>query len=253
MKQTDPYTYRARIQPALIVVLPLGLWFLAWTLDTSAISGALLGIVGTGGGTALLAQLGRDRGRRKQADLWRRWGGPPTTQLLRFRDSENRARLRQWRSGVETLVGHSLPSENQEANDATAADEEYEAAVHAVREATRDRTKFALVFAENVNYGFRRNLWGWKTIGLPIAVVAALGCWALFLMSVGLPPEESWMDSVVRHPDEATIVRLVASTLNSFVTAVWLVMITPAWVKVAAEAYAERLLDAVTLPNTDAQ
>lgn len=253
MAPFDQYTYRARVQPAFVVVLPIGLWAFAWVLDVSVTTGVLVGAGGTGGGVALLAQMGRDRGRGKQADLWKSWGGPPTTQLLRFRGSANRSRLRRWRAGVERVVGYPLPTEEEEVGDPQAADDEYEAAVHALRVATRDRRKFPLVFAENVNYGFRRNLWGWKAVGLPAAIVGALGGWGLFLMSAGIPAGEAWVASVLRSPDEATTVRLVVSILSTLLTAVWVFAISPDWVKVAAEAYAERLLDTFLLPDVQGQ
>lgn len=253
MAPLDRYTYRARVQPALVVVLPIGLWAFAWVLDVSVITGVLVSAGGTGGGAALLAQMGRDRGRGKQADLWKSWGGPPTTQLLRFQGAANRSRLRQWRAGVERVVGYPLPTEEEELDDREAADDEYEAAIRALRVATLDRRNFPLVFAENVNYGFRRNLWGWKAVGLPAAVVGALGAWGLFLMSAGIPPGEAWVDSVLKSPDEATAIRLVASILNTLLTAGWVFAITPGWVKVAAEAYAERLLDTFLLPDVQGQ
>ena len=53
-----------------------------------------------------------------------------------------------------------------------------------LREATRDTSRFPLVFAENANYGFRRNLWGLRPIGTGVAVVLLLFSWALLLLTV---------------------------------------------------------------------
>ena len=53
-----------------------------------------------------------------------------------------------------------------------------------LREATRDTSRFPLVFAENANYGFRRNLWGLRPIGTGVAVVLLLFSWTLLLLTV---------------------------------------------------------------------
>ena len=198
----------------------------------------------------LLSQIGRDRGKRKESALWDRWGGPPTTRLLRFRGSPNRIILSRWRAGIERLMGRALPSEEEELQDPAGADQQYEAAVNLLREATRDSSKFPLVLAENVNYGFRRNLWGLKPYGLLLAVLATAASWGLFL-SVALPPAESWLDVVVRNPDMLITTRLVGSVFSTAVIAVWLSIITPEWVRTTAEAYAQRLLGAIDALRSD--
>ena len=214
-------------------------------------TGGLLGIISTGGGTALLAQIGRDRGSKKQSALWAGWGGSPTTRLLRFQDSRNRVILTRWRAKLERLWGQALPTEEEEARDPAGADQQYEAAISFLREATRDTSKFPLVFAENVNYGIRRNLWGLKPYGVVVAALASVAAWSLFLLSAGLPTAEPWLDTVVTNPEGATITRLVGSLFNTTAVAVWLFVITPAWVRTAAEAYAQRLLGAVPIEVVD--
>ena len=247
----DQYTLKARIQPAFWTVLPLGILLSMWLPGDSLPAGGLLGIISTGGGMTLLAQIGRDQGRKKQPALWASWGGSPTTRLLRFRDSPNKFILSRRRAKIENLFGHRLPNEEEEAEDPAGADQQYEAAVSFLLEATRNTSKFPLVFAENINYGFRRNLWGLKPYGLIFAVLAATASWSLFLSSVGFPPAESWLDNVVRNPDGVTITRLVGSIFNTAVIAVWFLVITPEWVRTTAEAYAQRLLGTVDVLGTN--
>ena len=246
----DQYTLRSRVLPSLWVMLPLGVLLFMWMPSDSLPAGSLIGIIGTGGGVALLAQVGRDEGKKKEPALWESWGGPPTTRLLRFRESPNRVVLDQWRAKLEKLMGGLLPSEEEEAEDPAGADQQYEAAVGFLREATRDASKFPLVFAENVNYGFRRNLWGLKPYALVVALLSTIGSWGVFLSSVGLPPTESWLDNVLRDPDGITITRIVGLILHMAVIVVWLRVITPQWVRTAAEAYAQRLLGAVYALHT---
>ena len=88
------------------------------------------------------------------------------------------------RRQVEEWIGYPLPTQQEEEACPAWADTKYEEAVTALREATRDTSRFPLVFAENANYGFRRNLWGLRPIGTTIAVLLVLTCWTLLL----LPP-----------------------------------------------------------------
>lgn len=51
---------------------------------------------------------------------------------------------------------------------------------HFLREQTRDPKMFPIVYEENVNYGFRRNLLGLKPTGAAIAVVGSLAAIAAY-------------------------------------------------------------------------
>src|SRR5690348_9817710 len=79
----DTYTRRARFEPALVVILPLGLAAIAWFPDGIPGWKILSALIITFGGAALMSQLARDLGKRKEPALWKSWGGPPTSQLLR--------------------------------------------------------------------------------------------------------------------------------------------------------------------------
>ena len=245
MQIFDPYTFRARIQPALVVVLPLGFVMFALLPGHPFFVTAFFGLLGAAGGTAVVAQVGRELGRKKEPNLWKSWGGPPTTRLLRFRDSPDQIVLHQWRAKIERLMGYSLPSRQEEAEDLAAADQKYEVAVSFLRESTRDTSKFPLVFAENINYGFRRNLWGMKPYGLGVALLATVCCWGVFLSSVGLHEADSLLVNMFRNPDGVVVTRLIGSILNTAITAAWLLVISPQWVRTAAEAYAQSLLRSV--------
>ncbi len=68
------------------------------------------------------------------------------------------------------MPGVTLPSPEAEATDPEAADSLYDSAVQWLIPQTRSGGRFPLVFQENVNYGFRRNLWGLRPIGLAVAI-----------------------------------------------------------------------------------
>lgn len=244
MHFTDPYTFRAHFQPALTAVLPLGFLMLALLPGHPFFVVAFFGLLSTAGGAAAVSQMGRDRGRRKEPALWEGWGGPPTTRLLRHRSPPNIRISDSLRQQLERLIGYSLPSEQQELETAGDADSRYEEAVGFLREATRDTAKFPLVFAENANYGYRRNLWGLKPYGLSIAFLAALGSWALVFHSLGFSCPDSWLGTVIKL-DKVVTLRLVVAFTNTALVFFWLFWAKPSWIKVVADAYARRLLESV--------
>ena len=193
-----------------------------------------------------MAQLGRDRGRQKQPVLWSQWGGAPTTERLRFRGNANRELLLRRRSKLEQLLGHDLPTEREEVEDPSKADSQYESAVAYLLEATRDAQRFRLVLEENINYGFRRNLWGLKPYGLAIAGVAVGGTWALLglHLATGLA-ETTIYQRLFVSPDAILALRVLGALVNTAILGLWLAVVNPGWVKTTAEAYAERLLGAL--------
>ena len=242
----DAYTFRARVQPAFIVVLPLATLLFALLPGLPLFVSAFVGVLGATGGTAVLAQVGRDLGRRKERGLWESWNGPPTTRLLRLRRVPGDITLApESRREVEQWVDNSLPNQQQEELCPEWADAQYAEAVRSLRDATRDQAKFPLVFAENVNYGFRRNLWGMKPIGASIVLVLSLFSWALLVLTVwGRPWPDPWWD-VFANPDSDALIRIVVSVVNTGFAAFWLFWVKPSWVKVVADAYALRLLESV--------
>ena len=158
----------------------------------------MLGMLGGGGflGVAmsmLLAQLGRDLGKKKEAELFAAWGGTPTTLLLRRRPSalpeglrlnpEARERVRQ--QLPDLLPDLPLPTIEQETSNPDAADERFGAIVAELRGRTYDTKKFGLLFAENCGYGFRRNLWAMRPVGLLLAVGSTLAAAALLAVAPG--------------------------------------------------------------------
>jgi hypothetical protein len=205
--------------------------------------------VGTGVSLALgtlLSQLGRDLGKAKQVRLFESWGGIPTTQLLAHRSSTlnpqtlNRCHetLRQLRSELR------IPrSKEEELADVVSSDTVYTSCTDALRELSRDKAKYPLVFEENVNFGFRRNLWAMKPAGVAIAVGSALGCFG-----------KTCMRLVSTGTVEPLSALLTVACISLAV--MWCLRITPSWVRTAAFAYAERLLgicETFPVANSDAK
>jgi len=226
----DNYTRRARLYPLLIVAIPIGTTTLAFFPDGFSSWKTLWSLVTWCGGVALLAQLGRDWGKRKEPQLFRTWGGAPTTRRLRFRDAPNPALLAHRHHQLSSMFRDlALPSEMEEADDAARADQVYEACVQLLRDKTRDRKCFPLVFEENCNYGFRRNLWGMKPIGVTTAVLGII-----VTLAVGYLYENIASPGVI-----------AVAAINFLLLIIWLFCVTANWVRVPADAYAERLLDSI--------
>lgn len=225
----DTYTRRARLQPALLVALPLGLAVLAWFPDGMIGWATAWGLIVWSGGTALIAQIGRDWGKSKEVQLYNSWGGKPTTRMLRHRDAPNKITLERRHNKLQALLPElKIPSPEEEQADPARADEIYDAGTTFLRENTRDQKKFNLVFEENCNYGFRRNLWGMKLLGITTAIIGiAAVIIHIFVNGTSTPP-----------------LAMISGSINLLLLLGWWLWITPDWVKTAGEAYAERLLEA---------
>lgn len=227
----DRYAYYARLLPALIVSLPFlillfialpAIWKLIGVLSAMGVSVALV---------FFLAQCGRDAGKRKEPGLFCTIGGKPTTRLLRQTDvTLPPATKRRYHDFLgANAPGFVPPTLQQETTDPHAADEMYDSAVDWLRAKTRDTKLHELLFAENISYGFRRNLWGMKPLGI---ITCSLGILAVIGLFVGLPALE------IAPPIVAATIMMMCIQL-----CFWLFVIRPSWVAIPAEAYAKTLLE----------
>jgi hypothetical protein len=173
----------------------------------------------------------RAAGRSKEKALWASWGGAPTTQMLRFRDSANRVTVQRRHNQLARLFPDlDLPDEATELADPALADQHYETATRALIERTRDKAKFDRVFDELCQYGFRRNLWGCRLLGLWLAGAG------LFLTSV-------LALLVVARVTNISALGLSASGLVDIgLLLALLIIVRPEWVRDSADAYAHALL-----------
>ena len=234
----DPYERKARLNPGLFCAVPLAASIVLLIPEFGVIWGSIGAVVVYWGGSLWLIQAVRDRGKALEARLYRSWGGKPSVAMLRQRDDRlditTKARYRQFLCGA--VPGLVLASPEDELNDPEQAEAKLESANQWLLAQTTDHVRFALLFAENVNYGYRRNLLGMKPIALGLDAIAlalligmGVACWAGYVASTIPSFKPEWWASL-------TIV--VAHAL------VFLGYIGADWVRVSAERYAGQLLRA---------
>jgi hypothetical protein len=231
MPDLDTYDRGARLAPAYLVFSPAVVFVVVLSLGTPDWWSKLGGVLVALGAPMLVVQWGRSGGRRKQVQLWQKWGGPPTTRLLRFADGGNSVVVAQRHEAVERATGASLPTREQEAADPADADAHYDAAVTTLRALTENEP---LVLKENVAYGFRRNLWARRSYGIAVAL-------AVLAISLGLLVA----DAAGADLGSAAAAG-VAAAIAAVALVVWLAIVNEDWVGEAAEAYAERLMQTAT-------
>jgi hypothetical protein len=222
----DAYQVRARVYPALLTMLPLTVGAYA-VLDLTPITG-IAPVLVSAGVVYLLASVTRGLGLRAQARLIAAWGGLPTTLMLRHAEPAGGALRRRRHERLARLCGEPLPSSDEEADSPDEADERYAMATGVLIARVRQASKhFPRVQEELTHYGFRRNLYGLRPIGILMSLTAA--GWMLGLL---------WLD----QPSLPVVTALVVS---SGAVALWAAVVTPAWVRQAGHRYAERLFEAL--------
>ena len=226
------YSYRARFQPVLLVLLPLALGVFVWTWPNTKWESGLWTIFITSGVAYFSAIFARNLGKKTERKLWESWGGAPTTQLLRYSGSLNPILRQRWHNKLSQILERTFPTKQNEDDNPKEADKLYESAVTLLRIKTRDIKKFNLIYSENASYGFCRNLVAMRTIGictalLGVALTASAGIWF-------------YMHNKAVSPYMAVCLGVNISSLF-----LWVLVIKPSWVKTSAFAYARRLLEAI--------
>ena len=225
----DRYTFQTRLLPVFITLLPVSAFVIAIFPNELTLLGAVAGVATSMGLPALLSHIGRDNGQKKEPQLFAMWGGVPSNLMLSYQNSTfDKNSLERYRAKIADLMNITLPSHHDEAKNYTDAMESYQSCTNFLRERTRNTKTFALLFSENINYGFRRNLWGLKPVGVTIAAVFAVAS------SVVL-----YVDVITESP---YIVSSIATVFCFLLIGAWVLIIKPEWVKVPAQAYAERLI-----------
>ncbi len=240
----DPYDRKARAFPALLVVLPL-LVPLIWIFGPkNPYITALSTLIGSCGVLYWLASIARNLGKALEEKLVAKWGGMPSTLMLRhadgFLDSHSTDR---YHAGIKAKLGITLPTKAEELQDPAAADDKYVGATRLLRERTRGKG-FDLLLKENIAYGFHRNMLAMKPIGICACVVGiAIG---LVLLRVIVLKPLAFDISNLGEPNAAGGITLAVGV---GILIAWLSM-TEGAVRRIANVYAERLFESLNTLTT---
>ncbi|MFP3978963.1 hypothetical protein [Marinobacter sp. KMM 10035] len=232
---TDPYNRRARLQPALLALLPVGLVALIVFPGVESKAATLLGIAAYFGGATWLTQVGRGLGKRLEPKLFQSWDGMPSVSMLRHRDTRlNKITKERYHTFLSANVPNlELPGADEESSDPSTADSIYESANDWLLRATRGKDESKLIFEENMNYGFRRNFWALR----PIALLVDM---ALIVATVWLTSFNQNIQASFAQISMATLIALAVVGVHMVIV----LSATKRWVRMAAEAYAKQLLSA---------
>jgi hypothetical protein len=147
----------------------LDAWYLRHISKHYLTSFAALGVF-----SFLLAQIGRDNGKKKEKELFKHWGGKPTNTILKHsNDHLDVHTKKRFHTKLEQIISDiKIPTAEEEQKNPQTADAIYDNCTKYLIAKTRDSSKYFLLFKENINYGFRRNLWGMKTWALLIILIS---------------------------------------------------------------------------------
>lgn len=221
----------ARVIPAYLALAPAGVLAAAlfpaeapwWARLGSA--GVMLAPI-----AFTLGQIVADLGKRREAGLWKSWGGPPLASALRHSSGRvNPVTLTRLHEGLRSS-GFKIPTEAEQVDDTENANTYFEACAEELIRRSRDRSAFPLVHQALTEYGFRRNLLGAKPFGLAVAIVVVLV--SAWLMPVS--PETG----VVGRP-ELWVSGGSAATAMAF----WIGWVRAETVRLAADRYTRAVLE----------
>ena len=227
----DRYTRRARLYPALLTLFPVFVTILVlFPAVYKSVGSAIVSLAIGCGVLMFLTSNVRYLGRKKEQQLYKLWDGKPTTVWLRHRDRNLDALTKQRYHGFlsKHILVLKLPTPSEETASPISADDYYESAVKWLLEYTRDTKKYPLVFEENINYAFHRNILALK----PIAIAINLICIGGILLNTYF---QHHMLTLTDISDVAALSIPLAMLLF------WVFLVSPDWVKSIAYAYSRAL------------
>jgi len=231
---TDSYERKARLYPALLLIAPVvGTGVAMSSAKLSGLQSLVAGVIGCGG-AFLLTQLARDSGKKRESSLFSKWGGMPSVAIFRHRDPRLDAitKARYHKKLAKLVKEAKPPAPEEEQADPASADAVYKAWSNYLRINTRDTKKFALLFRENIAYGYRRNIWGLRPVGLFISLVSMAICLVRIYC-------------IYKSTEEISESVAGAAIFSVIMLLLWLFRFTDDWVRIPADAYAERLAETV--------
>ena len=124
MIKFDIYSLKARVYPCSIVLLPCLLLAIFYITNIEAYYHYLTSFIGIGVFSFVLAQIGRDQGKKKEKKLFEHWGGKPTNMILRHSNNHLDVHTKKrFHTKLEQVIPDmKIPTPEEELEDLYAAD-----------------------------------------------------------------------------------------------------------------------------------
>lgn len=192
MSFLDAYSIQARLFPAILGIAPaIALATVAVTWNTlslpQAVTTMAVGVLFVG-----FSDIARRFGKRAERALFRDTSGRPTITELRHTDSTfDDVTKDRYRNFLADMLGEAAPTSEDEQKRPSEVSGFYERCGNWLRERTRNKERFQILFEENKTYGFRRNLFGIKWPALALNVIVTLICLIILSRKLNVPNDPS--------------------------------------------------------------
>lgn len=245
----DYYVINARIKVALFISFPAIITIIVWLPQALNWGATIVTLLVTFGCFSFFSNMISNLGNDLQIKLYKLWGGEPSTIILRHCDKTidpyTKERLHNW---LESHIdGLQLPCDKEENEDPEDADSRYASAIYFLREYTRDRKKYPLIYHDLVSYGFSRNLLAVKPLGVFIAISVLLA--NLFIFKIEFHMIETFLTSIKSH-EFIALKFLLSSSVTVLFLIIYLLQINQKHVQKRAMRYAKSLVSVCDLSPT---
>ena len=180
----DTYDIKARYAPGLIVTLPLliSLWT-NFHNEAKALSVPLGGVISIIV-WYLLSVCVRFCGKKIEKDLWKTWGGAPSSVIVSWNDKRLGDDIKvKYHDMVEKVLGMPMPGRTLEKSDPQKSANLITQAFQIVKGILRQYDKDGLWSVANAEYGFARNLYGTRLVWMSICILMTATCAILLYFS----------------------------------------------------------------------
>lgn len=236
-KLFDKYSLNARVKPAFFIILPIVVTAYILIEPLRTLLGSLIGIFVTCGVVNFFANQMSSAGNELQIKLFHKWGGAPSTIILRYSDETlDKYTKERYRAKLNEIIPNFKKiTESYEMQHPKDADDYYKSASNFMREYTRDEKKYSLILGENISYGFSRNLLAFKIT----AIVVILISFTISLLFIIFNTE--WKTDFINTLKEIPSSNYVLLGIHLVFFLFWCFLINEKWVKTRGIAYAKRL------------
>ena len=227
----DAYTRKARLYPAFLALLPVMTVIAAYTDWGNLEPASALWLIVIFAALHFLSDFTRQLGKTVEKKLLAEWGGFPSKTLLRHGDENiDPVTTQRYHRAAERLIeGVTMPTAEEEQADRKRSDDAYNTVTQFLLPRTRDTATYGLLLKENINYGFRRNMLGLRSIAIFILIASAVfviwQAWAAI--------------EILAIPNQRELTLLIGAVVLLFA---WIFLVTKDRVRAAGVDYAKQLL-----------